>query len=319
MVSVLVAGCGSAGTRHARILRELGVDDLRACDPSPARRESLRLPGVRLHDSYEAGLAARPDAVFVCTPPGMHVPMALEALRAGAHVFSEKPLSDRVEGIDALEALARERRKKVMVGLCFRYHEGLLRARRLLEEGRIGRLVSIRAMIGEHLPEVRPDYRTLFTSESEGAFDLAHEIDLAAWFAERPVRRVECVAGAFSEIGIRAPDVVEILVEFAGRLVASVHLDFFQKPRRRQTELLGTEGAILVEFARWDRSTVSVFDGAWTLEEIPTDRDDMFRAEDREFLEAVSRDRPIRLTIAEGRKSVEIAAAARSRSAPRVV
>jgi hypothetical protein len=45
--------------------------------------------------------------------------------------------------------------------------------------------------------------------------------------------------------------------------------------------------------------------GAWKVEEMTTDRDDMFRAEDREFLEAVAEDKPIRCTVAEGRKSVE--------------
>ena len=312
MVSVLVAGCGSIGKRHARILRELGVSDLRACDPSEAQRESLRAaaPGVKLCASYGSALEERPDAVFVCTPPAMHVPMASEAIRAGAHVFCEKPLSDSTEGLDALQALAAERGRKVMVGLCFRYHEGLVRAKRLLDSGRVGRLVSFRALMGEPLPEVRPDYRTLFTSETSGAFDLTHEIDLAVWFAARPVRRVACVSGAYSDIGIRAPDVAEILVDFADRCVASVHLDFFQTPRRRQTELLGTKGVITVEFARWERCTVSVFDGAWSHEELATDRDDMFRAEDREFLDAVTGDRAVSCTIREARKSVEIAAAA---------
>ena len=42
-------------------------------------------------------------------------------------------------------------------------------------------------------------------------------------------------------------------MDFEDRCVASVHLDFFQRPRRRQMELIGTEGVVTVEFARWDR------------------------------------------------------------------
>ena len=42
--------------------------------------------------------------------------------------------------------------KKMMVGLCFRYHDGLRKAKKFLEDGRIGRLVSVRALMGEHLP-----------------------------------------------------------------------------------------------------------------------------------------------------------------------
>jgi predicted dehydrogenase len=175
-------------------------------------------------------------------------------------------------------------------------------------------LVSVRALVGEHLPEVRPDYRTLFTSKYLGAFDLMHEIDLAIWYASQPVRRVLALKGSYSDIGIDAPDVAEILIDFKDRCLAGIHLDFFQRPRRRQIELIGTNGVIIVEFARWDRCTVSVYEavkGTWEHEELVTDRDDMFRAEDQEFLEAVAEDKPMACTIAEGRKSVEVVAAAR--------
>ena len=80
-------------------------------------------------------------------------------------MLCEKPLSDGPDGIDELETLAAASNKKVMVALCFRYHAGLVKAKRLLDSGRIGRLVSVRALMGEHLPEVRPDYGNLFTSQ----------------------------------------------------------------------------------------------------------------------------------------------------------
>ena len=316
--SVLIAGCGSIGRRHARVLYGLGVSDLRACDPDPAQRAALlaETPIAKMYDSFEAGLAGSPATALICTPPQLHIPMAMQALRAGCHVLCEKPLSDTPDGIDELETLAADTNQKVMVALCFRYHEGLIQAKRYLDEGRIGRLVSVRALIGEHLPEVRPDYHTLFTAKYLGAFDLMHEIDLAIWYAGRPIREVLAVSGRYSDIGIDAPDLAEILIDFDERCLAGIHLDFFQRPRRRQIELLGVNGVILVEFARWDRCTVSVYEaakGAWDYEELVTDRDDMFRAEDREFLEAVAEDKAITCTIAEARKSVEVVAAARAK------
>lgn len=310
-VSVLIAGCGSIGKRHARVLRWLGVRDIRASDPLPRQRHSLldETPGVCLYESYEAGLADAPTAVFVCTPPKLHVPMAIQAVRAGCHVFTEKPLSDSPEGVGELAALAQTHGRKVMVGLCFRYHDGLLTAKRYLDSGRFGRLVSVRALMGEHLPTVRPDYHDLFSSQYLGAYDLMHDIDLALWYAGLPVRSVLSASGSYSDIGIRAPDVAEIVIEFEGGCLASVHLDFFQMPRRRQTELLCTQGVILVEFADWDECSVSTYAataGEWHHERMATNRDDMFRAEDGEFLQAVAEDMPIRYGIGEGLKSVEV-------------
>lgn len=315
-LSILIAGCGSIGKRHARVLNGLGLRDIRACDPAPAQRESLlgETPTVTMYDSFEAGLWGAPDTVLICTPPKLHIPMAMQAIQAGCHVLCEKPLSDAPEGIDELAALAAEAEKKVMVALCFRYHAGLVMAKRLLDSGRVGRLVSVRALMGEHLPDVRPDYRNLFSSGYLGAFDLSHEIDLAIWYAGRPIRQVCALSGSYSDIGIQAPDVVELLIDFEDRCMASVHLDFYQRPRRRQTELICTQGVIIVEFARWGHCNVSVYDAAegnWEQQELVTERDDMFRAEDREFLQAVAEDKPLACDIAEARKSVEVIAMAR--------
>jgi predicted dehydrogenase len=308
---VLVEGCGSIGKRHSRVLRQLGVKTLFACDPVPgqlaAASAETRFDGVAA--TLEEGLAFAPDAVFLCTPPALHVPQAIQAIRAGCHVFSEKPLSADLEGIDELEGLIARTGRKFMVGLCFRFHKGLLRARRVLEEGRIGRIVSIRALMGEHLPDIRPDYRDLYLAKCNGAFELMHDIDLAMWFAGRDALRVRCIHGGFSDIGIEAPDLVELLMEFPDRCAASVHLDFFQLPRRRQIELMGTRGTITVEFASWAECTVSVFDAgsrAWAVEKMATDRDDMFRDEDGEFLRAVAADLPISCTLAEGKKSLRV-------------
>jgi predicted dehydrogenase len=318
-LSVLIVGCGSIGKRHARVLNGLGVKDLRGCDPSAEQRASLlaQVPTVKMSESYQEGLRDAPDTVLICTPPWLHIPQAKQAIQAACHVLSEKPLSDSTEGIDDLVTLAEQHRKKLMVGLCFRYHDGLVKAKSYLDAGRIGRLVSVRALAGEHLPHARPDYRTLFSAQVGGAFDVMHEIDLAIWYAGQTVSAVHAFCGTYSDIGITAPDVAEVLIQFKDRCLASLHLDFFQHPRRRQIELMGTRGTIIVEFARWEQCNVSMYEAdtaRWEHVDMATERDDMFRAEDREFLQAVAEDLPIRCTVAEARKSLEVVLAAQDPS-----
>jgi predicted dehydrogenase len=314
-LSVLIVGCGSIGKRHARVLAGLQVQDLRACDPRMEQRASLlaQVPTVKISESYEDGLRGAPDTVLICTPPWLHIPQAKQAIQAGCHVLTEKPLSDSTEGIDDLVVLAERQHKKIMVGLCFRYHAGLVKAKSYLAAGKIGRLISVRALVGEHLPAVRPDYRTLFSAQVGVAFDLIHDIDLAIWYAGQEIRAVRAFCGTYSDIGITAPDLAEVLMKFQDRCLASVHLDFFQRPRRRQIELMGTRGVILVEFARWEQCAVSTYEAdadKWEHEELATERDDMFRAQDREFLQAVTEDSPIRCTVAEARKSLAVVLAA---------
>jgi len=310
-LSVLITGCGSIGRRHARVMRSIGMRDLRICDPSDAQRKALVAEGPvsREYTDLESGLEDGPDTVLICTPPEQHVPMAIQALDSGAHVLSEKPLSDTLDGVKELEAAVERSGKVFAVAFCFRHHEGLSLARKLLQEGVIGRLVSLRLRMGEHLPEVRPDYKNLFTLTRGGAFDLTHEIDLACWFADKPFTEVRSLQGACSNLGFTAPDLVELVIRFGERCIASVHLDLFSLPRARVTELLGTRGSITVEFASWDRCTVSVYEqssGHWKHNELATERDEMFRREDREFLRAVVSSTPVSCPLSEAVKSQKI-------------
>lgn len=307
---VLVAGCGSIGLRHIEVLRDLGLTKLYACDPSEGSRQAAGafLPPSALYADYSEALAAvQPQAVFILTPTKMHIPMATQAIEAGAHVFIEKPLSNSPEGVDTLKALAEQRGKKVMVGFCFRYHSVLLRAKQALEAGVIGRLISVRALMGEPFYQIHPDYLNMYYAKYSGAFELVHDLDLAIWFAGQEIESVQSIYGSFSDMGMESPDTIEMLLKFRDRCVANVHLDFFQSPRRRQIDLIGMNGVITVEFASWDEATLSVYTretGAWQRETLSTRRNDMFRDEDREFLEAVLHDRPILCTIDEALKSL---------------
>ncbi len=314
-LSALVVGFGSIGRRHARVLKEIGLADVRVCDPVEDLREMAHSEyGISsIFSSLEEGLASKPDTVVLCSPTAMHVEQAIAAINAGADVLTEKPLSNSLGGVDELETLARERQRLVMVAHCFRFHDGLLRAKRMLDEGRIGRLVSVRCVMGEYIPEVMPNYRNMYIFSYSGAYELMHDIDLALWFAGSRPTRVFGLDGTFGDSGMASPDLVEITMQFANRCAANVHLDFIQRARHRQTELYGTEGTIYVEFARWDRCTVSVYDAEtreWIHDEMITDRDDMFRAEDRAFLEAVANRTQVPVDIAQGRLPVEVMIAA---------
>jgi predicted dehydrogenase len=315
-LKILLAGCGSIGKRHARILSSLGVEQIFVFDTNHQQVELLlkELPKLKQVKSFEDGLELS-DAVFVMTPSKLHIPMAIQAVSAGCHVFIEKPLSITMEGVAELEKLASATSRKVMVGLCLRYHEGIKKARGILNSGKIGRLVSIRSLVGEHFPSVHPEYKTMYYARYSGAFELMHDLDLALWFAGQPVKNVYSVYGSFSDIDIEAPDVVEFLLEFENRCTATVHLDFFQKPRRRSMELICTNGVLIIKFASWNEYTISIFNtekNIWEHESGKTARDDMFIDEDREFLECIVNDKPISCNIEEGCKSLRVIEAAQN-------
>ena len=320
---ILVIGCGSIGRRHARILKEIGASNLAVCDPVQSALEGLQ-DDLDIGEGYtdlKEALRHNFDAVFVCTPPALHIPQATLAIESGCDVFTEKPLSDRLDGVDELIALAERQKRILMVGLCFRFHKGLLKVKEMIDSGTIGRLVSVRASMAEYLPDTTPvaDYSSLYMAKSRigVTLDYVHEIDLVQWMVAAQARQVFGFSGKLSDLKIHADDTAEILFTYDNGVVASVHLDVFQRTRRRQSEFMGTDGTIVIDFADWKQCSVQTYratTGDWERETLPTERDDMFRAEDRAFLHCLAtREKPA-LDGQEGKKSLQIALAAMASS-----
>ncbi len=88
------------------------------------------------------------DAVVMILREPLHAPVGIDLLRAGKHVFTEKPLSDRLPEARRLVDAARETGRLLMVGYMRRYDPGIEKARELLAEvrasGELGRIVQVR-------------------------------------------------------------------------------------------------------------------------------------------------------------------------------
>lgn len=294
---ILVVGCGFMGRWHARMLRQLGVTQLALCDPAHETRQAVQrdLEITEGYADFTEALKHKFDAVFICTPPALHLTQATLAIEAGCDVFLEKPLADRLDGVEPLIERAETRQRILMVGLCLRFHHGLQRVKQLIEAGAIGRLVSVRAMLGLYLPQSRPnvDYRHVYISQPGGGvtLDYLHEIDFVQWIAGSPVRQVFAFTGKVSDLDMQADDIAEILLRFDNGMMASVHLNLFQRVRQRRSEFIGTEGTIIIDLADLNQCTVQVYRAAtatWETEIFSLDRDDLYRDEDRVFLHCLA-------------------------------
>ncbi len=293
---VLILGCGSIGKRHARALNCLGVNNISFCDMDKSKLEEIskEIKPTAVYLSYDEALNQKFDAVFICTPPALHVNQALKAIRSDCDVFIEKPLSTKLDGINVLEAEMINLKKLIMVGLCFRFHEGLKRVKDLIESREVGRLLSVRASIGEYLADCRPgvDYRKLYVVDKDVGvtLDLCHEPDFVQWIIGSLPSKITAYTGKISDLEMQGDDIAEMIITFTNNVVASIHLDFFQRVRRRNSEFICTNGTILLDMADWNICYIKIYkssSGKWTNIEIPMQRDDMFKAMDKEFLECI--------------------------------
>ena len=125
-IRVLVVGCGHMGASHAKAYQQIeGFEIVGLVSRTPQSREKLsrELGGLPTFDDYAAALeTTKPDAVSVNTYPDTHYDYVKMALRAGAHVFVEKPLAVTVNEAEELVELAEQNRKKMVVGYILRVH-----------------------------------------------------------------------------------------------------------------------------------------------------------------------------------------------------
>jgi len=136
-VRVVVVGCGTMGSSHARAYAHLeGFTLAGLVDRSveKARRLAQDLGGVPLYSSLEEAVgSAHPDAAAICTYPETHHALTLKALAAGLHVFVEKPIAASVAEAEEIAHTARQAQKKVVVGYILRHHPAW---QRFIEEAR---------------------------------------------------------------------------------------------------------------------------------------------------------------------------------------
>lgn len=328
----LIVGLGGIGQRHLRnLLAVFGeAAEVRAVSPRtnlPVLTDKLTVePGVTLQEKYglhiyptlEEGLAWGPQAVFICSPSSLHIPQALQAARAGAHLFIEKPLSHTLEGVEELVEEVEKRNLVAVVGYQMRFHPALRRLRALLQEKRVGNLLSVHAEIGEYLPGWHPyeDYRKMYASRSDlgGGVILSqiHEMDYLYWLFGLP-RRLFALGGHFSRLEVDVEDTADVLLEFQaeGRsLPVSLHLDYLQRPPSRGCKVIGDAGKILLDFPT---ASVTVYDadGQEAEKTVFADfqRNEMFLAEIRHFLQALQGEPHDLVSLRDGIQSLRMALA----------
>jgi UDP-2-acetamido-3-amino-2,3-dideoxy-glucuronate N-acetyltransferase len=143
-VRVSVVGAGYWGKNLVRNFNALGALET-VCDVSEETLTRMRQEyHVATTKDYEAVLGDPiVDAVVIAAPAAQHYELAERALRAGKHVFVEKPLAlDAQEGRELVE-LAKEERRVLMVGHILEYHPAIVELNRLVQQGELGKIQYI--------------------------------------------------------------------------------------------------------------------------------------------------------------------------------
>ncbi len=146
-IQVALIGCGTIATEHLRALSSL--EDIKiatVCDIVPERAQTAAeaCGAAWTTDWREAVAGTGIESVHICTPHYLHTEMAIHALDAGKYVLCEKPMATSAADAQAMIAHAHGR-----LGLVYqnRYNECVATAKRLLDEGTLGRPLALRASV----------------------------------------------------------------------------------------------------------------------------------------------------------------------------
>ncbi|MFM0349710.1 Gfo/Idh/MocA family protein [Paraburkholderia sp. RL17-347-BIC-D] len=180
-INIAVIGAGVIGKRH---MQEVANSDqcrlVAIADPSPEAEHHAGTLGVGLYKDYRKLLdTERIDAVIVCTPNSTHVEVGMACIDRGIPVLIEKPIGDDLATVRALAEAARSARVPVLVGHHRRHNPMVRAARKVISEGRIGKLVVANIMCLAYKPD---DYFVVPWRRRTGGgpilINMIHEIDL---------------------------------------------------------------------------------------------------------------------------------------------
>lgn len=226
-LSIAVCGAGVIGQAHLRLIQALPAAQGRLAgiiDPAPQAKAQAAALGVRHGENLAQALDEwRPDAVIVASPNALHVPMARECIARDIPVLVEKPLADDVAAAFALARLAAEKNVPLLVGH-FRRHNPVMRAaRELLEQGGLGRLVSVNADVTVCKPEAY--FNITWRTQAGGGpvlINLVHDIDALRYLCGE-IESVQAVTSNAAR-GFAVEDTAAVLLRFASGAVATLTL-----------------------------------------------------------------------------------------------
>ena len=240
-LSVGVIGCGHWGPNHIRIFSQSASSQVLMCADLDEKRLSAittLYPSIKPTTNYK-DILANPlvEAVVIAVPTNFHFALAKEALEADKHVLCEKPLSLKSEECLALEELARQKHKILMVGHVFVFNQGIVKLREYIQNQELGKI---------HYAHSERTNLGPFRYDVNALWDLApHDIAIFNYlFDSAPLsvsaRGHKCLGGNLEDLAFATLD-------YPNNILANVHVSWLDPKKVRQITVVGDK-----KMASWD-------------------------------------------------------------------
>ena len=241
MVRIGVIGCGYWGPNLIRNFSHLKGSQVLICsDLGEDRLSHMRnlYPQIETTTDYRRILGRKDvDAVVVATPPETHERLTVEALRAGKHVFVEKPLAlSAVEGTRMVEEAAKAG-CVLMVGHTFVYTAAVNKIKEVIASGELGEVFYVsttRVNLG------------IFQESINVVWDLApHDVSILNYILDAAPESVATQASC--NIRKNIEDVAFLTLRYPGDVLAHVHVSWLNPNKIRSTTVVGSKKMLVYD------------------------------------------------------------------------
>lgn len=302
-----IVGCGRISRGHIEGYAENKNVKLAAfcdIDEEKAKKYTKEVGGESYSDYKKMLDNEQLHGISVCTPPVNHKEITNYALAKGVNVLCEKPLAMNASEALSMVKTAKENRKFLMTAFKFRFFSEVLGAKRLIEEGKIGKIILARNMFGGFADMKEFFFSKRDTSGGGVLIDNAsHSIDLFR-FLLGDVRNISARINTFIQ-KIEVEDTAKILMEMESGTLATIDLSWSVPiPSDYYLELYGSEGTILLSPLKYKRKG----DKEWT--EYKSPEENVFAKETSHFVNCIlGSEKPI-VTGLDGLRTQEVIDAA---------
>lgn len=247
---VAVLGCGYWGKNLVRNFNQLGA--LAAvCDPSILGRQTAAqiAPGLPILEAFENVLEDPSiEGVAIATPAATHHSIVIAALRAGKHVFVEKPLALSVGQGREMLAEAERVGRTLMVGHLLQYHPYVRKILEMNAAGALGRLQYITSN-RLNLGKIRREENALW---SFAPHDLSVILAIAG---NQLPEQIRCVGEAWLTKGVA--DTTLTMLRFAGELRAHIYVSWLNPFKEQKLTVVGSDAMLVLDDTRpWNEKLV---------------------------------------------------------------
>jgi predicted dehydrogenase len=331
-MNILILGLGSIGQRHLRNLRRIDkkinfyavrkkfftphLDNKNKVIKGDIKKKYNIMYLKNLDQINKDRLSI--DAAFVCTPSKFHIDEAIWLAKNNINIFVEKPLGDSFRNLDKLKNLLRKKSNlKHMMGYQLKFNPIILKLKNFLSKKIIGDIYYVDIHHGEHINDFHPyeDYKHSYAAKKSlgGGVVLTqiHEIDYMLFlFDKYELVTKSYISSKVSDLQIDVEDTLSaqfILRDVKRKLICQLHTNFYEKPKRRQINIIGKKGKI---FCDLNKGIINVFrNGKVRKILFNFDRNKIFMKQVKYFLNCIKKNKKIssKLDVINGAKSLDLA------------